>query len=221
MGLLPEQEFLEHTGSVREELFNEVRSLRVIARLAGERQVADPMGSTPRAAEDVFHFERNVGRPAVGAGPPPFFEQVLAHLITREFALLVLHPFDLRVLHEVHIKLHHLHADCFEGAGTQQAARPGERVGDAAFQGRREPALPSRSILEAGCAVARFASASRLADSPAIIECLFDGISPVLEFGSPDHFASRVIDESQPCCFATWVDLEPQFLHLRRWNRLF
>src|SRR5215472_5208862 len=61
---------------VREEVLNELRALLVIARPAGDGQIAYAVRPAALAAQDVLDLQRHALDVAVGAAPAPLFEEV-------------------------------------------------------------------------------------------------------------------------------------------------
>src|SRR5271157_2933651 len=53
----------------------------LVAFLAGQGQVADPLRSAPTLRDNVLHLQGYVTLAAVGALPAPFFEQVFPDLV--------------------------------------------------------------------------------------------------------------------------------------------
>jgi len=56
----------------------------LIARPTGKRQVADAIRPTARPRYEMLDLERDILLVAVGAGSPPFMEQIFTHLIALE-----------------------------------------------------------------------------------------------------------------------------------------
>jgi hypothetical protein len=59
----------------------------------------------------VLDLQRDVLSSAVGAGAPPFFEQILPYLVAHQFALLALDPRDLGVLQQLRVDAHEFLTD--------------------------------------------------------------------------------------------------------------
>ena len=70
-----------------------------VAGIAGNRQIGDTVAAATRFRDDMLNFQWHIFYPTIGAFTPPFFEQVFAHFVAVEFALLVLHARYFWVLH--------------------------------------------------------------------------------------------------------------------------
>ena len=66
------------------------------------------IGAVARFWDNMLDLQGDVRGFAVGALPPPFFEQILADLIARQFTLLVLDAADLRILQHLRVEFDEL-----------------------------------------------------------------------------------------------------------------
>ena len=92
-------------GVRKPELFLCLRTLGLIAGMTRQGQITDPIRAATTLGNQMFNLQRNIPSAAVQTGPAPLFEQILAHLVAQEGALLVLHAGDFRVLHLLRIEL--------------------------------------------------------------------------------------------------------------------
>jgi hypothetical protein len=69
----------------------------------------------------MLDLQRHVRRAAIGTAPVPLLQQVFTDLITRQFALLVFDPADLRVLERLSIETHQF---LTEGGDRGEPAQP-------------------------------------------------------------------------------------------------
>ena len=72
------QDPFQALGLVRKKVLDELRPLPVIARLAGDGEVAHPVRPAPLPAEDVLDFHGHLGRIAIGAPSSPLLHGVKA-----------------------------------------------------------------------------------------------------------------------------------------------
>src|SRR5262249_35765035 len=94
------------------------------------------------------------------------------------------------------------------------APDPGRDSRHSAFQGRRKPAIATFSIRKTWLAVPRLALSAIPANSSALKQRLLDGIPPMGDLRCPYHLPRPIIDNRQPACFTSGIDLDPQFLYL-------
>jgi len=80
-GLCLGQDTFQAFGLVRKKVLDKLRPLPVIARLAGDGEVAHSVRPASLTAEDVLDFQWHVGRIAIGAPPSPLLQEVLPHLV--------------------------------------------------------------------------------------------------------------------------------------------
>src|SRR5260370_17119817 len=80
------------------ELVGGLRALGRVTGLAGEGQIADAVRASARLGHDVLDLQGHILRATVGALPAELLQQILADLITAQFALLVLPSADIWLL---------------------------------------------------------------------------------------------------------------------------
>jgi len=98
--------------------------LSLVAGMARNEQVADAIASTPRLRVDVLYLKRYILRATVGTLAAPLLQQVLAHLVACQFALLVLNPADDWVLHELGVEADRLYRNPAEWYNHGQTVCP-------------------------------------------------------------------------------------------------
>ena len=180
-----------------------------VAGLAGQGEVAHAVGATPALGVDVLDLERHVGLAAIRARAVPLLEQVLPQLVPGERALLVRDARDLGVLDLLEVELDQLLGRRGDRTEPKEPADPGQDVGDAAFEARREPTLPSRPVVEPRWAVARLAGAAASTEGPACLERRLDGLAPVLDLDRGDDPPCLLLDDGQAGRLRARVDLDP------------
>lgn len=124
---------LKNFWLILEEVFDELCSLFVVARLAGKGEVAYAVTSSSCATQDVLDFQRYVRRPTVSTLSPPFLQQVLADFVSDQLPLLILHPADFRILHGLCVKFYQFLRKRNHRTISAQAAHPGQGVSEAAL----------------------------------------------------------------------------------------
>jgi hypothetical protein len=102
-------------------------ALALIAGPAGERQVRDPIRAALGAWNDVLDLQRHVRRAAIGTAPVPLLQQVFTDFVTGQFALLVLHTGDLRILERLGIETHQFLTEGGDWSEPAQPRHPVER----------------------------------------------------------------------------------------------
>jgi hypothetical protein len=144
------EDALQALGLLGEELAHILCALRLVARPAGERQVADAIGSVRAPGQDVVLLQWDAGGVAIRTPRTravPLLQRGLTELVPCERSALVRHAFDVRALHLLQIE-----ADKF--------LRQGRHRGHAA-QPRRPRSGGVHAVLEAGSSTSR--STSRIA----------------------------------------------------------
>src|ERR1700682_2767014 len=168
-----------------------------VAGLAGQGEVAHAVGATPALGVDVLDLERHVRLAAIRARAVPLLEQVLPQLVAGERALLGRDARDLGVLDLLKVELDQLLRRRGDRTEPKEPADPGEHVGDAAFEARREPTLPSRPGIEPRGAVARLAGAAASTEGRTVGERRLDRRAPVLDLDRGDDPPCLLLDDGQ------------------------
>ena len=105
----------------------------------------------PHPWHNMLNLQRSVGCATIGAAPPPLLEQILLDLVPCQSPLLILHPTELGVLHELSIELDEFQADSADGTPTSQPLHPGEHIGETTLQrGGNQPSRRLRLAKRAG-----------------------------------------------------------------------
>ena len=173
-------------------------------RLQGARQgqVAHAVGAARAARDDVPGLERDVGRVAIRARAVVLLEQVLPRLAAGERAVLVLNSRDRGVLLVLEVELDQLVRRRGDRAEPAQPGDPGEHVGQAAVQRRRQPTLGLRlRLLVPGLGLAPRPAVARRAGPASPTECLaclqrrLDRSAPVPGLDRGDDQARRLWDD--------------------------
>src|SRR5262249_46687487 len=92
-----------------------VSAFAAMPPFTGARQVPDRIGPLSIPGPHGLDLEGHLGALAVGARVAPRLEEIRAHLVARERALLIRHPADLGVLQQLGVELDHFKADGVEG----------------------------------------------------------------------------------------------------------
>lgn len=116
------------------------------------------------------------GGSAVGTLPAPLVQQILANLVTLEFALLVLDAADFRILQGLRVEAMKHRGQAHDRGPAPQSRHPRRRGIDAVPQGRSEPACGLGAVVEAGRTMAPL-SAPPPAKGPPLVERIADGIA--------------------------------------------
>ena len=193
------------------------RRLRVLALVAGtarEREVAHAVGATAAARRQVFDLQWYIRHATVGAAAPPLVEQILAHFVARQFALLVVHTADFRVLHEVRIKLDHLDADRADRCPPSQPLNPRQRGQHPMVEARGYPTVRTPPIAEARLSVAGRALASAAAYRVPRQQGVADLLAPMGEVGGPDDLPRRVVHQRDTSGLRAGIEFEAQRFRL-------
>ena len=154
----------------------------------------------------LLDLERPITLSAVGACPAPLVEQILAHFIPGQFALLIRSSADLGILHQLGVEPHQLHAGSSNRAEMEKPAHPGQRGQDAMVERGSEPAVLAPPIEKARGAVARMALTTTSPDGPPREQSIADLASTVSQFAGPHHPIGPFLDDSDPGRLTTGVD---------------
>ena len=198
-------------GVALEEHADILHPLFPVARLTGETYVADAICAAPGTTHKVFDLQGHVFGIAVSTPAPPLFQEVLAYLISCQFALLILDACYLGMVHELRIELDQLHADLGDRAHAHQPPCPGERRGHPALKRRRKPALWPPSVVEPGRTVARFALPSPAANSPPSMQGVLDLLPAMREFRGENHLAILIVDEGEASRLGARVEFQAEW----------
>jgi hygromycin-B 7''-O-kinase len=106
-------------------------ALGAIAGGARNGKVADAIRALSCFGHHVLDLQRHACRAAVGARAAKLLQQVLAHLVTSQLALLVLYSADFRMFQELGIEAHQLLRDCTSRGQAAEPGYPREHVADA------------------------------------------------------------------------------------------
>ena len=87
---------------------------------------------------------------AVDALAAEFFKQILPEFVTSQLSLLILSPFNFRVLGKLRIELYKLLADSFNRGYLAQSRNPRKNAVCSMLQGRSKPPLCSPAVQEPG-----------------------------------------------------------------------
>ena len=109
----------------------------------------------------MFDLKWNILRTTVGTLTPPLFEQVLAHFITHQFALLILHARHFRVLKFLSIEFHEFHAQANERSEAVEFVKPCHDIIDATLDAGWQPPFWSSPVVETRRTITGLAVASR------------------------------------------------------------
>ena len=181
-------------------------ALFLIAWPAGNGQITYPVRSAAHLGDQVLDLERPITLSAVGACPAPLVEQILAHFIPGQFALLIRSSADLGILHQLGVEPHQLHAGSSNRAEMAQPAHPCQRGQDAMVERGSEPAVLAPPIEKARGAVARMALTTTSPDGPPREQSIADLASTVSQFAGPHHPIGPFLDDSDPGRLTTGVD---------------
>src|SRR5207244_1066461 len=110
-----------------------------VADVASQRQVADAIGTAPRARSDVIDLERNLRLAAVRTPVRVLEQQVGPHLPTGKLPVLVLDALDLGVLKQLGVEADLLDLDAADGDQAAIALGPGEDIAYTGEERGRQP----------------------------------------------------------------------------------
>jgi hypothetical protein len=108
-----------------------LRPLGRVTRLAGNREVTYALGAAAHLGDDVLDLQRYARLAAVGTVMPPLLEEILAHLIVRQFPLLILHPTNLGMLQQLGVQLDQLLGNGASGCVPLETSEPCEDIAQA------------------------------------------------------------------------------------------
>ncbi len=178
----PGEDPVQNLRLLRQKRLNRTISLLLVADPAGESQVGDPVRSAPASGVNVIDLQGDIFCPAVGAGPAPFFEEVLPDLVACQGSLLVFHSGDFRVFDLLYIEPDQLLTYSGHRNEPPEAFDPRGGGVHPVSQGGWKPSLGSPPVVEAGLAVAERRS-SPSPKGPALVQVLFDLRPPVMDLG--------------------------------------
>src|SRR5262249_15503525 len=124
------------------------------------------------------------------------------------------HTTDLGMLHLLRVEFDQFKAERADRTPAAYPLHPGERVAEARFQRRRQPASATTAVEKPWLAIADVPLAAGTATSPALIQPGFPLLAAVGELGRPHRLPGRIVDHGQASGLTAWVDLEPQRLRL-------
>src|SRR5260370_12015540 len=96
--------------------------------MASESQVADAIGTAPRARSDVIDLERTICLATVSTPILVLEQQVGPHFPSSKLPLLVLDALDLRVLKQLGVEAHPLDLDAPHSDPSPTPPRPRDDV---------------------------------------------------------------------------------------------
>ncbi len=213
-------------GVLGQEVFDAARALFLVAAGAGQRQVGGAVAAAQGLGLNVFNLQREILGAAVGALALPFLQQVLAQLVAKQRALLVLDAIDFRVLQRLRVKAHELRADGAHRCPALQALDPGHGRVHAVLKRRRQPARFFVSTIEkswrakaqiAPAPTAHLAARRQgLGNLSATVDQLHqvENSHTVLDFSGQNVHCLCLANERQPRGFAARVDFEAKRLKL-------
>src|SRR5260221_6464462 len=177
------------------ELVGGLRALSRVTWLAGEGQIADAVRASACLGHDALDVKWPVRRAAVGALPAELLQQILADLITGQFALLVFHPTDLWILQELSIEADYLLGESSNRSNPAEPPHPGQDVADARLQGGWKPAFGASAVVEAGGAVTSRALTASSATHAPLVQPLPHPLSPVEQLRCPYYLARGIVHD--------------------------
>src|SRR5690349_8261793 len=102
------------------------------------------------------------------------------------------------MLHQVQIKLDQFETESINRAPLPEAIDPRQDISDARLEGRREPALSTGPIGEAGFAITSMPLAAGPPTGSPLVESFFNLLTPMRQFRCPHHLAGAIVDHSDP-----------------------
>ena len=132
----------------------------LIARMARQTEIADPVRPAPAPGHNVVQFKRTVRLAAVGAPIRILDEQIGARFPASKGALLVVRTRNLRMLEQVRVEADSLHFDAAYRCEASTPLRPGAHIADAGTQRRRQPALGEAAVGETSSAISEIGASA-------------------------------------------------------------
>src|SRR5260370_29828082 len=155
--------------------------------MASESQVADGIGTAPRARSDVIDLERTICLATVSTPIRVLEQQIGPHLPSSKLAVLVLDAVDLRVLKQLGVEAHPLDLDAADGDPSAIAPGPGEDVAHTGEQRGRQPPIGNGPVVEAGRSVTQIGTASPPPGISLGLLTSMDGLPSMLHFGEKER----------------------------------
>jgi len=193
----------------------------LIAAVTGQRQIRDTVGPATAAGPDMVYFKGRLPLPTIGASVLILEQQIGSHLPPGQFAVLVFHPLDFRVLEQVRVEAHLLDLDAADGRPASEAIGPRDEVFDPGEDRRRQPALRDGPVVKTRCAVSQIGAAPSPPSVGLGLFVLMDLLSTVSHFRKINgvmhlslwgHFSAG---KRHPACPAARIDLEGKRLQER------
>src|SRR5258708_19368707 len=162
----------------------------------------------------MLDLQGNVLLRAIGTAACPLFEQIFAHLIACQGALLILAPLNSWILQRLWIEAHKLHTDRCDGADPHETLDPRNDIAQATDLGWGQPALAPLAIVESGFSVACVALPSRMSHPAPLVQAVLDLLPPVRQFCSEDDLPLCIINNDNTSFIAPLITLDPYELYL-------
>src|SRR5260370_317080 len=158
-----------------------------VAVMASQRQVADAIGTAPRAGSDVIDLGRHLRLATVRTAIVVFVQQVGPYLPPGKLPVLVLDARDLRVLKQLGVEADLLDVDADDGEPSAIAPGPGEDVAHTGTQRGRQPPFGNGPVVEARRAVTQIGTASAPPGAALGLLAVMDGLPAMLHFGAKER----------------------------------
>jgi len=193
----------------------------LIAHMAGQTEIVDPIRPAPASGPDVVQFERTVRLAAVGAPIRILDEQISARFPASKGTLLVVRARNFRMLEQVRVEADLLHFDAAHRCEASTPLRPGVHIADARKQRRRQPALGEATVVETGSAISEIGASAAATGVPLGLFGLVNLVSSVGDLSEEDGMMGfpgfRFLHTSHHDAgrFGARVDLEREGLERR------
>ena len=218
-GLGPGENLFQKIRLLREKLLDGSVPFLLIAVTTGQGQVRYAIRPAKASGMDMVDLQGNVFRPAVGALPSPFFQEIFPDLGSGQCPLLVFDPGNFRVFHPLEIESDQFLGDSRNGSESSEAFDPGSGGLHPVLQRRGQPAFLPSPVVEPGFPVAERRS-SPPPEGPALVQFLFDPCPPMTDLGRMEDVEGLfpvlllLPDHGDPGGFRPGVDLDPDGLGL-------
>ncbi len=133
-------------------------SLGLVAVVTAEHQIRQAVGAPSASRQEMVDLQGAIRLTTIDALIRVLEEQVRSGFPTCQFAPLILHARDFRVLKQLRVEAHLLDLKTCEGCPARESVRPGERVANSGEQAGCQPTSGDTPVVETGCAVAQVAT---------------------------------------------------------------
>ena len=208
------QNLIQQFGLILQENPNVFCSFLVIASLASQCQVTDPVGTTIGFGLDMFDLQRNILGAAVGTCTSPFFELIFPDFEALQSPLLVFDVGNLRIFHLLHIETHQFHGNRSDRCELLKPVNPGYDRKRPVQQRWRQPAFWLNSVRQPWFSISGFSTSPAVANIfPGKQRCA-DCQAAVRKHHREDDLLGNFVCQGKTGFFGAWIDLLPDRLNI-------